>query len=69
MGTSTRHVWVWVKFFVPVGMDMGPSDYMCMGTVLLYPVHTLLIAILIHFIVVTGLPNNQQYQEGIHMGP
>jgi hypothetical protein len=50
-------------------MDMGPSDYMCMGTVLLYPVHTLLIAILIHFIVVTGLPNNQQYQEGIHMGP
>jgi hypothetical protein len=51
MGTGTRRVWVWVMFYTRgygYGWKFVPIDYTGMGMVLLYPAHTLPIAILTH---------------------
>jgi hypothetical protein len=49
MGMGTRRVWVWVKFYnrgYGYEWKFVPIDYTGMGMVLLYPAHTLPIAIL-----------------------
>jgi hypothetical protein len=47
---GTQRVWVWVKFYTHgygYGQNFVPINYMGIGMVLLYPAHTLPIAILI----------------------
>jgi hypothetical protein len=49
MGMDTRRVWVWAKIYTHgygYGQNYVPIDYTGMGMVLLYPAHTLPIAIL-----------------------
>jgi hypothetical protein len=49
MGTGTRRVWVWVKFYTRgygYGWKFVSIYYTGMGMILLYPAHTLPITIL-----------------------